>query len=220
MGGDIVNHKTLVRIAAGSAVVVLASCAASTQLMHSWADPAAAGHQFKKVVVVGATPQSATRRNYEDAFVQELAMRGVQAVPSYQLVGEGQIDKDAAAQKLRDAGVDGILVTRLVDKSQEQTYYPPTYSAVAAPAPYYGGWYGYYNMGYTYMSSPGYVTTDNVYKIESNLYDMTGDKLVWSGLTQTTLSSDTAPSTEILSFIDVLTYDMEKHKVIPQRQKK
>lgn len=214
------NHKTLVRFAAGSAVVVLASCAASTQLMHSWADPAAAGHQFKKIVVVGATPQSSTRRTYEDAFTQELAARGVQAVPSYQLVGEGQIDKDAAAAKLRDAGVDGILVTRLVDKSTEQTYYPPTYSAVAAPAPYYGGWYGYYNMGYTYMSSPGYVTTDQVYKIESNLYDMTGDKLVWSGLTETTLSSDTAPSSEILSFIDVLTYDMEKHKVIPPRQKK
>jgi len=199
--------------------VVLASCAASTQLMHSWADPAAAGHQFKKIVVVGATPQSATRRNYEDAFTQELAARGVQAVPSYQLVGEGQIDKDAAAQKIKDAGCDGILVTRLVDKSTEQTYYPPTYSAVAAPAPYYGGWYGYYNMGYTYMSSPGYVTTDQVYKIESNLYDINGDKLMWSGLTQTTLSSDTAPSSEILSFIDVLTYDMEKHKVIPPRKK-
>ena len=214
------NTKTLVRIAAGSAVVVLASCAASTQLMHSWADPAAAGHQFKKIVVVGATPQSATRRTYEDAFTQELAARGVQAIPSYQLVGEGQVDKDAASQKIRDAGCDGILVTRLVDKSTEQTYYPPTYSAVAAPAPYYGGWYGYYNMGYTYMSSPGYVTTDQVYKIESNLYDINGDKLVWSGLTETTLSSDTAPSSEILAFIDVLTYDMEKHKVIPPRMKK
>jgi hypothetical protein len=91
---------------------------------------------------------------------------------------------------------------------------------VAAPAPYYGGWYGYYNMGYTYMSSPGYTTTDQVYKIESNLYDVTGDKLVWSGLTETTLTSDTAPSSEILAFIDVLTYDMEKHKVIPPRMKK
>jgi hypothetical protein len=215
-----VNHQTLVRIAAGSAVVVLASCAASTQMMHSWADPAAAGHQFQKVVIVGATPQSATRRTYEDAFVQELAMRGVQAIPSYQLVGEGQIDKDAAAAKLRDAGIDGVLVTRLVDKQTEQTYYPPTYSAVAAPAPYYGGWYGYYNMGYTYMSSPGYVSTDHVFKIESSLYDMAGDKLLWSGLTETTLSSDTAPTSEILPFIDVLTYDMEKHKVIPPRQKK
>ena len=214
------NHKMLVRIAAGSAVVVLASCAASTQLMHSWADPAAAGHQFKKIVIVGATPQSATRRNYEDAFTQELAMRGVQAIPSYQLVGEGQIDKDAAAQKIKDAGCDGILVTRLVDKHTEQTYYPPTYSAVAAPAPYYGGWYGYYNMGYSYMSSPGYVTTDQVYKIESNLYDVTGDKLMWSGLTETTLMSGDAPTTEILPMIATLSANMEHNKILPGYQKK
>lgn len=214
------NARKLIRLAALTAIVVLASCSASTQLMHSWADPSMAGHQFKKVTIIGATPQAATRRMYEDAFAQELAKRGIQAVPSYQELGEGQLDKDASLAKLKADGFDGVVVTRLLDKQTEQTYYPPTYSAMAAPAPYYGGWYGYYNTGYSYMSSPGYVATDQVFKIESNLYALDGDKLAWSGLTQTTLSSDTAPTSEITTFISVLVYDMEAKKVIPTQKKK
>ena len=72
-----------------------------------------------------------------------------------------------------------MLVTRLVDQETVNQYYPPTYSSV--PSAYYGGWYGYYNMGYTYMSSPGYSETNHVYRLETNLYDRAGDKLLWSG---------------------------------------
>jgi len=197
----------------------IASCAANTQLTSSWADPAAANHVYKKIVVVGATPRAPVRRKYEDAFAAELQSRGVTPVTSYSFASEGQLDKDAAMAKLKEVGADAVIVTRLVDKSQEQTYYPPTYSGVAAPGAYYGGWYGYYSMGYSYMSSPGYVETNNVYKIETNLYDLQNDKLVWSGLSETTLMSGDAPENEILPLIGQLVYDMEKHKVMPKKQK-
>ena len=167
---------------------------------------------------MGATPKNSTRRMYEDAFVADLQARGITGVQSYTFAGEGQIDKDAAVAKLKDLGVDGVIVTRLVDKETVQTYYPPTYSSVAAPAPYYGGWYGYYSTGYSYMSSPGYVAEDHVFRIETNFYDLQNDKLVWSGLTESTLSSGSAPETEIKPFIDLLVYDMEKHKLLPKKK--
>src|SRR5690348_4950267 len=87
---------------AALSVAALGSCAA-TSLTSSWADPAAANRSFQKVVVVGVTPKSAVRRLYEDEFAAQLHDRGVNAVPSYQLVGEGQLDKDQAAAKLREA---------------------------------------------------------------------------------------------------------------------
>src|SRR5262245_3747290 len=135
----------------------LVSCSARTQLTSSWPDPAAPNHQYEKVVVVGATPRSSVRRMYEDTFAADLKARGIDAVTSYSFSGEGQLDKDAAAAKLKEIGADGVIVTRLVDQETVQTYYPPTYTNVAAPSAYYGGWYGYYSMGYSYMSSPGYV---------------------------------------------------------------
>ena len=204
---------------AALSLAALASCAGTTQLTSSWADPASANRGFKKIVVVGATPKNATRRMYEDQFAADLQARGVTGVQSYTFAAEGQIDKDAAAAKLKEMGVDGVIVTRLVDKETVQTYYPPTYSSVAAPAPYYGGWYGYYSMGYSYMSSPGYVAEDHVFRIETNLYDLQNDKLVWSGLTESTLSSGSAPETEIKPFIDLIVYNMEKSKILPKKKK-
>jgi len=203
---------------AALSLAALASCAASTQLTSSWGDPAAANRGFKKVVVVGASPNSATRRIYEDTFVAELQGRGIEGIASYSFGGEGQMDKEQAIAKLKEIGADGVIVTRLVDKETVQTYYPPTYSSVAAPSAYYGGWYGYYSMGYTYQSSPGYVAENKVYRIESNLYDVSNDKLAWSGLTETTLSSGDAPETEIQPLIAAIAYDMEKKKVLPGKK--
>jgi len=203
---------------AAAPLLVLASCAAPTKLTTSWSDPTAANHTYQKIVVVGVTPRAPARRQYEDDFVAELQSRGITGVQSYTFAGEGQVDKDAAIAKLKEMGADGVIVTRLVDKETVQTYYPPTYSSV--PTAYYGGWYGYYSMGYTYMSSPGYVDENKVYRIETNLYDVNNDKLVWSGLTETTLSSGSAPESEIKPFIAAITYDMESKKVLPKKQKK
>lgn len=204
---------------AAIAVAALTSCAASTKLTSSWADPAAANRNFKKVVVVGATPNNAARRMYEDDFSAELKSRGIEPIASYTFAGEGQIDKDAAAAKLKEMGVDGVIVTRLVDKEQVQTYYPPTYSTVGAPSAYYGGWYGYYNMGYSYQASPGYVSNDKVYRLETNLYDLQNDKLAWSGLTESTVMQGDAPESEIRPMIAALTYSMEEKKVLPKKKK-
>jgi len=204
---------------AALALLSLTSCAATSQLTTSWADPAAAGHIFKKVVVVGASPNSAVRRMYEDTFAAELRTRGIEAIPSYTVVGEGQLAKDEASAKLREIGADGVIVTRLVDKQTVENYYPPTYSTYAAPSAYYGGWYGYYSMGYSYMSSPGYVEQNQVYRVETNLYDVTNDKLTWSGLTESTLSSGQAPTSEITPVIAMIANDMQKKKILPAKAK-
>jgi len=212
------STTTRLTIAALS-LLALVSCAGTTQLTSQWADPAAANRGFHKIAIVGATPKSAIRRMYEDDFAAVLQARGIQGIQSYTFAAEGQIDKDAAIAKLKDMGVDGIIVTRLIDKETVQTYYPPTYSSVAAPAPYYGGWYGYYSMGYSYQSSPGYMAEDHVFRIETNLYDLQSDKLVWSGLTETTLSSGSAPDSEVKPFIDLIAYNMEKSKILPKAKK-
>jgi hypothetical protein len=205
---------------AALALLSLTSCAATSQLTTSWADPAAAGRGFKKVVIVGASPNSAVRRMYEDTFASELRSRGIEAIPSYTVVGEGQLNKDDASAKLKEVGADGVIVTRLVDKETVENYYPPTYSTYAAPSAYYGGWYGYYNMGYSYMSTPGYVEQNHVYRVETNLYDVANDKLAWSGLTESTLSSGQAPTSEIQPVITMIANDMEKKKIIGAKAKK
>src|SRR5262245_17314597 len=207
---------TRLGIAALSAAA-LASCGPSTKLETSWTDPTAANRTYKKIVVVGVTHRESARRMFEDTFVADLHARSIAATPSYTFAAEGQIDKETATAKLREVGADAVIVTRLVDKETVETYYPPTYTSV--PEAYNEGWYGYYMMGYTYEASPGYVEENKIYRIETNLYDVANDKLIWSGLTETTLSSGSAPESEIRPLIDTIVYDMEKHKILPKPTK-
>ena len=204
---------------AALALLSLTSCAATSQLTTSWADPAAAGHTFKKVVVVGASPNSATRRMYEDTFAAELRSRGIEAIPSYTVVGEGQLNKDEASAKLKEIGADGVIVTRLVDKQTVENYYPPTYSTYAAPSAYYGGWYGYYSMGYAYQTSPGYTVQNQVLHVETNLYRVADAKLVWSALSESWLEQSDSPGNEIKPYVDKLVYSLGQSKVVIKGKK-
>jgi hypothetical protein len=51
--------------------------------------------------------------------------------------------------------------------------------------PYYGGFYGFYGYGWGYAYSPGYLSTDTIVSVETNLYDLEEDELVWAGVTET-----------------------------------
>jgi hypothetical protein len=202
------------------AMAALTSCTAGTQLTSSWAEPTAAGKTYQKYVVVGATDRAPTRHRYEDAFVTALHQRGLTAVASYSVAGDGRLDKDAAAAKLQEIGADAVIVTRLVDQESYQEYYPPTYSTVAAPSAYYGGWYGYYSLGYSYQTSPGYTVENKVFRIETNVYDVKNEKLLWSGITETTVAAGESASGEIEPTIVLLVMDMEKHGILPKPTKK
>ena len=57
-----------------------------------------------------------------------------------------------------------------------------------------------------------------MFRIETNLYDLQNDKLAWTGITETTLSSGSAPESEIKPFIELLAYNMEKTKVLPKKK--
>ena len=72
--------------AALALVLAAVSCGANTRLSSSWSEPRAAGETFRKLVVVGVAATDAERRRYEDAFVRELQLHGVEGVPSYTLL--------------------------------------------------------------------------------------------------------------------------------------
>jgi len=101
--------------------------------------------------------------------------------PEYQ--GDGILpDKDLRDEKMLDSkvkesGSDTILMTRIIDIRKDTQYIPPDY-VYAPPAHYYGGWHGYYNRAY--MVSPGYTVEYETAVLETNLYDLKSDKLIWS----------------------------------------
>ena len=92
-----------------------------------------------------------------------------------------QSDKAVILAKVRELGCDAILTSALVDKQSETRYVPGTVTY----APYMGygsyGFGGYYGYMYPAMyGSPGYYTTEKTYFIETNLFDVASEKMIYS----------------------------------------
>jgi hypothetical protein len=63
-----------------------------------------------------------------------------------------------------------------------------------------------------YVTSPGYTTVNTVVGLETNIYDLETQKLVWTGLTQSWI--DTSAEKEIPKVIYAVLWDLRSKKVI------
>lgn len=171
-----------------SAVVLglMAGCSPSTQIVKSWTDPSLNGAKvqaYNKVLVIAKFKDDSARRIAEDKLVAS-SPRG-HFVASYNYLKEGQQDQNLLKSELLKDGFDAIVLMRLTDISKTTDYVPGT--------AYYGGWgrgYGYYGgFGYGYGGSmygtPGYYEENKTYYVETNIYDVKSNKLLWSGTTST-----------------------------------
>lgn len=198
-------------------LLLLAGCSATTKLTNVWGDPAFQTNSLKKLMVLGVAKSPSMRRTFEETFVGALQKEGVEAMISYPLTGDFPLDSATVTAKILESGCDGIFVTRVVDRKTVETYYPPTTTYIAAPAPYYGGWYGYSSMGYAYESSPGYTVQSQVINLETNLYRVSDAKLVWSALSESWLEQSDNPAAQIGPFVDQLVYGLTKSKIVAKK---
>lgn len=166
-----------VAIAALSAPLVLSGCH-STQLAATWHDPAARPINFHKNVAVFVSKDEATRRYVED----KIAAKFPNTVPSYSILPAGDsIGRQEIAARLKDAGYDGAFIMRVVDVTVTPTYSPGTY--------WYGtpyGFAGYWGMAWAYPYDPAYVAVDQVVSVETQIYSLQNDKLIFAARSETT----------------------------------
>jgi hypothetical protein len=162
------------------AVVALAACAPTTELVNTWKDPEAEAVRFNKVVTACLCKDAAMRRTVED----QLSKRIKGSTASYTLISDEQLrDKEAVRAKVREGGFDGAVVMLLVGVDRTATYVPGTvYTVPAAYGSMYGGW-GY---GWNTAVDPGYVREDQQVDFNTNVYAIADSaRLVWASRSQT-----------------------------------
>jgi hypothetical protein len=163
-------------------VMVAGLACSSTHFKSTWKDPTVQRLDFqgKRVAAFVVTKDESLRRSAEDALARELQARGVQATAGYQLIpDETTKDKDALRSQLTNEGIQGAVVMRVVDRRQEVSYEPP-------PGPYYGSLYGYWDYGWATTAAPGYLRTDTIVSVETLVYQVPTDRLLWGGVSETT----------------------------------
>ena len=161
-------------------VFFLVSCS-STRMQSSWKAPGATytKEQFKKVMVVAHFNDETSRRIAED----KIAAKNPTFRASYMVLGKNQQNMDEATFKaiVAKEAYDAVLTLHLVDVQSSTSYVPGTYQ---------GGYYGWYGMNYGGFYQQGYYTENKNYIVETNVFSVSQDKLLWSGITSTLNPTD------------------------------
>jgi hypothetical protein len=157
-------------------VTTLVSCGPSTKIEKSWMEPGATvtASAPNKALVIALVKDETSRRVIEDQLVKRL---GGDAIASYTIAANAT--EEVLKQKIADGKFTHVLLMRLADVEKETSYVPGTTTS------YYGGYGRYYGYGAGMYSTPGYYTTDKNYFVETTVYTVNPDKLVWTGTTKT-----------------------------------
>jgi hypothetical protein len=188
----------------------LAGACSSTQVEQTWKAPGTERLAFDKVLVIASSPSVAFRHKAEDLMAEKI--RGATVIKSYTLLPDRESleDKAKVDQIVRENGIDGIVMMRVVSDRTEVSYQPPSYpSSYYAFGDYYGPDYGLAPFYY----DPGDVRTYKVYGVETNVYEAKEGKLVWSGLTKTTDPDDT--SDLLKQTVDKVHEELRKEQLLP-----
>jgi hypothetical protein len=203
--------QTLRRITI-AAVVLLAACGTTT-FTSTWKAPGTAQINpiGKKVAAVFVSRDESKRRAGEDALAADLTQRGAIGIPAYTAVPEGlRGDGEAARQRLRDAGANGAVIMRVVGKDQQITYTP----GMSVPA-YYNGFGPSWGYGWGRAYDPGYVTTDTYVSVETLVYSLQPDKLLWASTSRTANPKNL--DTLVKEVADATAQEMAKQGLLAQK---
>ncbi len=85
--------------------------------------------------------------------------------------------------KIKADGFDGAITMRLIDINNEKSYSPGNNYIYPSYYRTFGGYY--YQYWNNYNTSGSYITT-KVYTMETHIYSIKENKIIWTGLTETT----------------------------------
>ena len=166
-------------------VLTLSSCTPTPSIQQSWTNPEQkdSTKMFQKILLVALLKDAYTRKVAEDKLAEQVRPRGVVSynyLPNY----GSTTDTSLISKKLKRDGFDGIVIMRLIKIANNAANSPGNYP------PYYNSWSGYYSTTFPLYNVPGNYSANEIYNIETNVYSLNSDKLVWSGVTTAMNISD------------------------------
>lgn len=136
----------------------------------------------KKVAALVMSNDTSLRVAGEESLVRQLSARGMQAVATYRIAPKEELQKAETARPwFERANVEGIVVIRPLSTESRVTHSPNLWVS-----PNYGTFWGYYGYGWTTVYVPGGVTQrDTEVVVETTIYSVTRNQLLWAAVTET-----------------------------------
>lgn len=194
--------------------VFMFSCS-TTKISNSWKAENIQAKSYHNIMVWGLLNEkdSTLRKQMETHLVNDLAGKGYHAVSSMEVYKTKAYKKLSAADiitEFKSTGIDAVITIALLNKEKEERFYPGGF--FNDPAGNYSGLDKYYSGIYDRVFTPGYYITTTRYFWESSLFEVSGNKIIYSAQTRSFDPVDT----EMLAHENGLKIvkDMVKKKVI------
>ena len=167
------------------AIAGLASCSQqSLKVTGAWNEGANRPQTFKKLLVVGVSPDYKQRCNFEWVLATKLRSAAAEAITSCSLMkADEPLSRESIERVIQSLGADGVLATRLVaaassvkEGGSRDTRGSALYKATDSG-------YGYYGMPVVYgefASSPSIFELESTFEVATQLYETRGASLVYS----------------------------------------
>jgi hypothetical protein len=166
-----------------AASIATATIAAATTFTSVWKTPAAQEVSFagKKVAALVISTDDSLRVAGEEALARELTGRGLQGVATYRIAPREELAAaDTARPWFERSGVEGIVALRPVSAEKRTTYTEETWAN-----PYYGSLWSYYGYGWGNVYVTGSTRQETVVVVETTIYSVPRDTLLWAGVSET-----------------------------------
>jgi hypothetical protein len=183
---------------------------AGTKILSAWKAPDIGPTSFagKKVAALLISQDLSLRMSTEEALARELTARGADGVAAYRVIPQEELkDPKKARDWFQRAGVEAVVVLRVVGTEKERTY-----SDVVWTSPNYGTFTGYYGYGWSTLYVPVSVSDDTIVTIETLIFSVPRDWLLWAATTETMNPSDVGKAVDDLT--KALVKEMKKEGLI------
>ena len=175
-------NRLWMTLTATAVAVTLVS--AAPKFTSTWRSPDAGSVSFagKKVAALVIAQDDGLRMSGEEALVRELTARGLQSVATYRIAPKEELQSaDRAKGWFEKAGVEGVVALRPVSNEKR-----PNYNSGVWISSSYSTLWGYYGYGWGSVYIPGSVDQDTVVVVETTIYSVSRNQLLWAAVSETT----------------------------------
>ncbi|MBA7532896.1 hypothetical protein ES705_25126 [subsurface metagenome] len=210
--------------------IAILGCTGSTKLTVSYTQENIQPKKYNKLAIVALTNSDPNRLVLEEALANKFKADGINAIITFNIfplagrpdvLADMNLDpediKNHIRKTVKENNIDALIIISLLNTRQVERYVNRSVSTVGYYDPimyptYNYRYYDYYWYVHNTTHNTGYYTTETTYFVETNLYDVETEKLLWTGQTKTeNMSSIEA---EAPKFAKIIVWDILGKKVL------
>ncbi len=195
------------------AFTLVACTGSSSQMIPTHWEEKHAGQPIKNALIIAIIDNREIRTVFERHFKDWLNAKGVEAIVSADVLAVEmgiQLEKADLAELVDKYENDAILITHLVGFEEREVF--------SRDRPqYFYNYFGFYNYGLAYVTWPTIYGEKVKFSLETGLYDVTTESLIWAGETQ--LKNPETTGKAIGQVVELVMKELEKNGLLPQTPK-